>query len=133
MTATGLEPTSYPLEPTSYHLTYVFHHESTLYSCLNVKQVLAQSMRESSSLSDCNGTRTINEQSTIYSNWPNNLAVLGVLICMVHLNVCSYHVTQAFQSEYTLYSCLNVKEFLALSRHKICSLRECDWTRTHNH
>ena len=35
---------------------------------------------------------------------------------MVHLNVCSYHVTYAFQSESTLYSCLNVKELLARSR-----------------
>ena len=27
--------------------------------------------------------------------------------------VCSYHVTYTFQSESTLYSCLNVKELLA--------------------
>ena len=30
--------------------------------------------------------------------------------------VCSYHVTYAFQSESTLYSCLNVKELPARSR-----------------
>ena len=36
-----------------------------------------------------------------------------------HLTVCSCHVTYAFQSESTLYSCLNVKELLARSRHKI--------------
>ena len=29
----------------------------------------------------------------------------------------SYHVTYAFQGESTLYSCLNVKELLARSRH----------------
>ena len=33
--------------------------------------------------------------------------------------VCSYHVTYAFQSESTLYSCLNVKELLARSRSEI--------------
>ena len=33
--------------------------------------------------------------------------------------VCSYHVTCKFQSEFTLNSCLNVKEFLARSRCKI--------------
>ena len=33
--------------------------------------------------------------------------------------VCSCHVTYAFQSESTLYSCLNVKELLARSRRKI--------------
>ena len=33
--------------------------------------------------------------------------------------VCCYHVTYAFQSESTLYSCLNVKELLALNRYDI--------------
>ena len=30
----------------SYHATYVFHNESTLYSCLNVKELLARSRCE---------------------------------------------------------------------------------------
>ena len=47
--------------------------------------------------------------------------------------VCSYHVTYAFQSESTLYSCLNVKELLAQNRCKIWSLSDCNWTWTHNH
>ena len=33
--------------------------------------------------------------------------------------VCSYHVTYAFQSESTLFSCLNVKELFARSRREI--------------
>ena len=37
----------------------------------------------------------------------------------IPLTVCSYHVTYAFQSESTLYSCLNVKELLARSRREI--------------
>ena len=48
-------------------------------------------------------------------------------------HVCSYHVTYAFRSESTLYSCLNVKELLAQSRREIWSLSDCNWTRTHNH
>ena len=36
--------------------------------------------------------------------------------------VCYYHVTYEFQSESTLYSCLNVKELLARSRRYIWSL-----------
>ena len=48
------------------------------------------------------------------------------------MTVCYYHVKYAFQSESTLYSCLNVRELLAWSRGKICSLSECNWTRTHN-
>ena len=51
---------------------------------------------------------------------------------LVFLTVCYYHVTHAFQSESTLYSCLNVKELLARSRRKIWSLSDCKWTRTHN-
>ena len=55
---------------------------------------------------------------------------------MVHLSVFSNHVTYAFQSESTLYSCLNVKEFLAQSRREtaqmieLCSgyLSECGFT-----
>ena len=31
----------------------------------------------------------------------------------------------------TLYSCLNVKELLARSRHEIWILSDCNWTRTH--
>ena len=35
------------------------------------------------------------------------------------LTVCYYHVTYAFQSESTLYSCLNVKELLPRNRRDI--------------
>ena len=35
------------------------------------------------------------------------------------MTVCSCHATYAFQSESTLYSCLNVKELLAWSRREI--------------
>ena len=52
---------------------------------------------------------------------------------MVHLTVCYCHVMYAFQSESTLYSCLNVKERLAWSRREICILSDCNWTPTHNH
>ena len=47
------------------------------------------------------------------------------------MTVCFYHVTYAFQSESTLYSCLNVKELLARSRREIWNLSDCNWTRTH--
>ena len=45
----------------SYHVTYAFHDsESTLYSCLNVKELLARNRRDIWNLSDCKGTRTHN-------------------------------------------------------------------------
>ena len=37
----------------------------------------------------------------------------------LYLSVCSCHVTYVFQSESTLYSCLNVKELLSRSRREI--------------
>ena len=51
----------------------------------------------------------------------------------IYLTVGSYHVTYVFQSESTLYSCLNVKELLARSRRDIWRLSDCNGTRTHNH
>ena len=51
----------------------------------------------------------------------------------ISLTVCSCHVTYAFQSESTFYSCLDVKELLAWSRREIWRLSDCNWTRTQNH
>ena len=47
--------------------------------------------------------------------------------------VYSCYVMYAFQSESTLYSCLNVKELLAQSRHEIWRLSGFTWARTENH
>ena len=49
------------------------------------------------------------------------------------MTVCSCHVTYAFQSESTLYSCLNIKELLARYRCENWSLSDCNWNRTQNH
>ena len=121
-----------------YHVTYEFESQSTLYSCLNVKELLARSKRHIWRLSDCNGTRTHNHlvrnaHSTIWPNWPNDWAVLWVLICTVHLIVCFYHVSYEFESESTLYSFLNVKQLPAPSRRHIWRLSDYNGTPTHNH
>ena len=122
----------------SYHVENTFQNKSTLYSCLNVKKLLAQNRHNIWSLSDCNETwtqnhfvrkQTLNDLSKLANDW----AVLWVLICMVHLAVCSYHVTYTYQSESTLYSCLNVKKLLAWNRHNIWSLSDCNETWTQNH
>ena len=44
----------------SYHVTYAFKSESTLYNCLNIKELLPQKRREIWSLSNRNGTQTHN-------------------------------------------------------------------------
>ena len=49
------------------------------------------------------------------------------------MTVCSCHVTYVFQSESTIYSCLNVKELLAWSRRKIWRWSDCNCTGTQNH
>ena len=52
---------------------------------------------------------------------PNNLALylkdLKLLLSL--MTVCYYHVRNGFQSESTLFSCLNVKEFPARNRRDI--------------
>ena len=45
--------------------------------------------------------------------------------------LCSYHVTYTFQSEFTLYSCLNVKELFARNRRDIWRLSDSNGTRTY--
>ena len=56
-----------------------------------------------------------------------------ILLNYQMLTVCSYHVTCTFQSESTLYSCLNAKELLAQNRCDIWSLRDSSRIRNHNH
>ena len=99
-------------------------------SCLNIKELLAWSRCEIWSLSGWNWTWTCNHlvQKQILNHLVKLFNNYGV-----HLTVCSYHVTYAFQNESTLYSCLNVKELLARSRHEIWSLSDHNWTRTHSH
>ena len=112
-----------------YHVTYAFYSESRLCSCLNVNEILARNRCNIWSFSGSNEIRTHNQSNRKWTlnhlaNWPNDWAVLRVIICTVHLSVCYYHDTYAFQSESTFYKCLNVKKRLAQSGHNIRSL--CD-------
>ena len=58
------------------HDTYALQSESTLYSCLNIKELLARSRREIWSLSDCNWTLTQNH--LVSKRTLNHLAKLFV-------------------------------------------------------
>ena len=87
---------------------------------------------------DCNWTRTQNH--LVRKQTLKHLAKPAKwLSCILSnylysaFNCSSCHFTYAFQSESTLYSCLDVKELLALSRHEIWRLSDCNWTRTRNH
>ena len=57
----------------SCHLTYAFQGETTLYSCLNVKELFAQSKCEIWSLSECNWTR--NQNHLVCKQTLNHLAI----------------------------------------------------------
>ena len=52
---------------------------------------------------------------------------------MVHLTVCSYHFTYAFQNESTCYISRNVKWLFAQNRRDIWRLSVINGTLTHNH
>ena len=69
----------------------------------------------------------------IWLSWPNAWAELWERISMVHLTICSDHFWYPFQSESTLYICLNVNGLPARDRHNIWSLSDCNWTRMHSH
>ena len=47
------------------------------------------------------------------------MLIMNKEIYMNGLTVCSWHVMYAFQSESTLYSCLNVKELLGQHRREM--------------
>ena len=53
------------LTVSSYHIMCLFQIEFPLYSCLNVKELLARSRREIWSLSDCNWTRHLVHKRTL--------------------------------------------------------------------
>ena len=75
----------------SYHVTRAFQTESTLNSCLNVKELLAQSRCQIWSLTDCNGTPTHNH---LVCKWTlNHLAKLAKwLTCVVSIYLYgAYH------------------------------------------
>ena len=64
------------------HVTYAFQSESRLYSCLNVKELLARIRRKIWSLSDWNWTRTHNH--LVHKRTLNHLAKLAKwLSCVV--------------------------------------------------
>ena len=65
----------------SCHVAYAFQSKSTLYSCLNVKELLAQSRRKIWSLSEYNWTRTHNH--LFHKRILNHLAKLAKWISCV--------------------------------------------------
>ena len=75
-----------------------------------------------------------NENYVSRLNWSS--PVLRIFVWFTRffqMTVCSCHATYAYQTESTLYSCLNVKEPLARSKYKVWSLSDCNWNLTQNH
>ena len=122
----------------SNYVRYAFQSESTLYSSLNVKELLAWNRHKIWNLSDCNGTQTHNH---LVCKWTlNHLAKLakwlscvvstylyGAFDCMFllcHIRVSEWIHTQQLP-EY--------QELLARNRCKIWNLSDCNWTQTRNH
>ena len=122
---------------TACYLTYVFQSESTLYSCLNVKELFAWNRCDIKSFKwlqlDSNPQPlSLQKKLNHLAKWAKWLSCV-VSTSLYGLTVCSCHFTYAFQSESTLYSYLNVKELFAGNRCDIRSLSVCCRTQTHNH
>ena len=117
---------------------YAFLRQSTTYIWLNVKELFSRNRCDIWSLSNCNRTwshsdlalkLTLNHLVKL-AKW---LSVLWVLISTVYFTVCSCHVMYAFQREFTLYVCMNVKKLLARNWRHIWSSSDCNGTRNHIH
>ena len=100
----------YILAAYSYRVMYKFRSESTLYSCLNVNELLAQNRHGIWSLSGCNRTqihnhlvckRTLNHLAKLV--WLNGwvficeLSVWGFKYCCSHLNFLNIYQASKFQ------------------------------------
>ena len=121
-----------------YLVTYAFQSESCLNIWLNVKKLLGRSRRKIWTLNDWKCTQSYHH--LVRKRILNQLARLTKssscvvrFISTMNLTVCYYHVTHAFESEYTLYSSLIVKDLLARRMRKIFSLSHCKWTWIHNY
>ena len=86
---------------------------------------------------DCKWTRTNNH--LVCKGALNHLAKLDKSLSWVvntdlyGASDCMFLSCHTFQSQSTLYSCLNVKKLLAQNKSKIWRLSDCNWTPTHNH
>ena len=84
------------------------------------------------------GSNGIVNHNHLFRKWTlNHLAKLAkrlnYVVSTYLYGVYYYHVTYAFPSESTLYSCLNVKVLLARNRRGVRSLSDGNWIRIHNH
>ena len=58
---------------------------------------------------------------------------MNCIVYVLHLALCSYHVTYTFPSKSTFYNFLNVKELSARRKRDIWNLSDCSRTRINNH
>ena len=65
----------------------------------------------------------VDEVKYFSSKHAGKKTLFNIFVTRVYLAVCSHHVTCAFQSESTLYSCLNFKELFARNRRGIYLLQ----------
>ena len=121
----------------SCHVTYAFESESILYSCLNVKELLARSRRKIWRWSDCNWTRT---QNHFVLKWTlNHLTKLakwlscvlstyqfGAFACMFLL--CHVHVWEWIHT-LQLPQC---QETPCSKQPRNVKWSDCNWSRTQN-
>ena len=119
-------------------LTYALQSESTLYSVLNVKEGYIPDECEFWYFNDCNWTQIHNHLVSKqkinhllkFTKWlTQNVStyLYGAFDCMF----C--HVRYVFQSEFTVYSCLNITEIFAWNRCHIWGLSVCNGTRDYLH
>ena len=91
-----------------YHVTYALQSESTLYSCLNVKELLARNRRDIWSLSGSNGVRSHNhlvckwtlnhltewlfeQMESNFDYWVNLSNWVNGWVFVYQLSGCSFH------------------------------------------
>ena len=95
-------PTNNGMTVCSYYVTYLFQSESTLYSSLNVKELLARNRREIWSLSDCSWTRSHNHWIRKRKRTLNHLAKLAKVLRLWTKRLCVRVQLQSLKQWYEM-------------------------------
>ena len=117
------------------HVTYALQSESTLYSWLNVEELLAQSRSKIWRWSNCNctGTQDHLARKRRLTQFDQNEQIFQ--LCSEYLSVecISLYVLLMSRTRFRVNLHSIVKELLARSMREIWSLSDCIWSRTKNH
>ena len=91
----------------------------------NISNWLFWNFKETLPLRNINLMETIRSYPEMEGTGTISILKSTKFICTVHLTLCSYHVMYVFQSEFTLYDCLNLHSTVVSSLWNVYEFDSC--------